>query len=119
MSSLWAALVFDRLLKLKMVAAPKTFGGWFTLKFCLRRGSMDSLADKLLECLGARESAMVGSLCQNCEPTATTQHPRGLDPTIGSPLWPVFSKWQSCIGRCRKVAIIPRKIEPNRAMKGK
>jgi hypothetical protein len=73
MSLLWAALVRDRILKLKKVAAPKTFEGWFTMKFRVSRGSMDSLADKLLQCLGAKERAMGGSLCQNCEPTAN-QH---------------------------------------------
>ncbi len=54
MSLLWAALVTDRILKLKKVAAPKTFEGWFTLKFCLSRGSMDSLADKLLTVFGGK-----------------------------------------------------------------
>jgi hypothetical protein len=69
MCLLWAALVIDRILKLKMVAAPKTFEGWFAMKFCLSRGSMDSLADTLLQCLGAKERAIGGSVCQNCSHT--------------------------------------------------
>jgi hypothetical protein len=69
-----------------MVAAPQTFEGWFTLKFCLSSGSMDSLADKLLQCLGAKERAMVGSLSENCEPTASSTASLGSGPIDWKPL---------------------------------
>jgi len=72
---------------------------------------MESLALKLVQGLGAKERAMVVSLCENCEPTATRAASLWSGPIHWKPLiasipfrnFCLYPKWHSSTGRYKKV----------------